>query len=203
MKKILFAPFLLLLLQSCDSSAFLNKAYEFNPKAELRLAIAPIGSEPNFSDTAFARIFFDSAHAYTLMTPEETRLVVLKDSEMLRIFNALISGNHTKSQLKQNPGLGDILSGADIQSLRTNLFPANCLLVPVVFNVSSALNNTFGKTRFRLYDLDSGQLVYDNEQTLNVNIGGDYGKRRLTAVLVAMAHGDFRDQYLKKTKRPN
>ena len=190
---------LLLTLQGCGSSIFINAHYAFKAKSAPLLAILPVGSTPNFSDSVFVRVFADSIGSYQLIPPGEIRVKMLSNPALLKTIDSILAKDDSEVNLQSNPNISNLISKDGIQLLRFELSQANLMLVPVTFRVSSTLRHVFGGSRFRLYDLNSGQLIYEKNYVFEVEtIETNWAETRMTALLVAHAFEDFQRHYLDR-----
>ena len=112
-------------------------------------------------------------------------------------LNRIVKREYTKSELKESPGLMDLVGSTELLRLRDRLAAADLMLVPVDFDVRSAVGHTFGLARFRLFDLHSGSLIYENSTKLNVNLTGDQGVLLMNHLLVGYVRSDFDRHFLK------
>jgi hypothetical protein len=189
------------LFTGCGSDLYLNKSYNFQSKDTVTIAISPVGSQPTYADTAFARIFEDSTRAVQLLSPTEVRQALFSSTTLVSILNTIVSNTHSDADLAGDPNVVNLIGSKNFDELQRALTSAELILIPVSFNISSALGHTFGFTKFRLYDLHSGALVYEKSMDLNVDVAGEAGARYLTAALIAFAYEDFEKNYLNKVAR--
>jgi len=189
---------LVIILEGCGSSTYVNSKYTFERKNPLILAISPVGPQTCFADTAFAKIYYDKSGRYQVVDPGQIRTTLVQDQRLMSYVTTIVTTEHSNEQLDQDPNLSDLVRNEGVSCIRERLSPANCLLLPTRYEVSSSLGHTFGFVELRLYDLNTGQLVYSANESINVNQAGIYAERHLTAVLVGFTYNQFEANYLKR-----
>jgi hypothetical protein len=188
---------LVLLVLGCGSSFYLNKSYHFDAKPKFSLALVPADQKTPLFDTLMVMAFRDDMPSgQSLITPFDIESKIQNDNELVALLNKIILQDHTKQQLKSAPNLRNLMSEADFQSLQEKMDNADMLIVPIVFGVGSLLNNTMGKMKVRLYDLKDGSLVYEKEESPNVNIGGDAGKAYMAKFLFAIMAASYQENFV-------
>lgn len=202
--KILAMTILILssvLLSCIGSSNFINKKYNFEKKKAINLAVIPPQTEFNsYIDSLIVLAFnIDDYPKTTILDPAAIRELYYGSQEIAKINNKIVTYDHTKEEISKGPNLSNILTDDEISTLRNFLAPADFMLLPVVFGAKNVLmNNTFGSSRFRLYDLKSGELIYDKKEDPNVNVPGEEGKRYLLSFLIGRASVYYQDNFLHK-----
>ena len=177
-----------------------NKNYQIN-KDSIKLALIPIMNEQNsFNDTIMTKIFDDKLKSLQLVTPFETREIILKDARIQKIIDTIILVDYKKKEVKGFPNLNTIIEKADIDYLKERMNKADLVLIPIVFNFKSMASHSFGYIKCRMYDLNTGDFVFEFSDDMNVNIGGQKAMKGLTGVLLSVAYEYYNKNFLKRNK---
>ncbi|MFA5560976.1 MAG: hypothetical protein WC964_04295 [Acholeplasmataceae bacterium] len=187
-------------LLGCGSSSnFTNENYQPSFD-EITLGIIPVVNEmQSFSDSAFTIVYSDSLNRYSTYPIENIHKSIENSKRFVEIVNKLVLKEYSSEELENTPNLQSTLDPDELELLKKNLDGSNLLLLPITFNVDSKLYHTFGFARFRLYDLESGMLIYDVSDDFNVNLDGERGKRHMTFLLVAHSYSFFEKNILKNS----
>lgn len=197
--KSVFILCITILLVGCNSSSnFINENYSVS-LSEVSLGIIPIqGDLQSFSDSVFTTVYDDSLNRYSIYSLDKIHNNIQSSEDFNEVVNKLVVSDFTSEELKQSPNLSSILNPGEIIILKENLGGSNLLLLPVNFNINSKSFYTFGLARFRLFDLNSGTLIYDVSDDFNVNQGGEIGQRNMTLFLIANSYSYFEESILVK-----
>ena len=169
------------------------------PDQEVQLSIVPILAETgSLADSALTIMYSDSANRYSLYPIEDVHKVIEKDPQLVSVLDKIIVKDYSSEELQSNPKLQYFISDGDLKYIRDKLGNSDLLLLPIYFQVANKLNHTFGEAWFRLYDLNSGELVYHVADNFNVNLGGQQGKRRITLFLIANSYSYFTENIVDK-----
>ena len=106
------------------------------------------------------------------------------NSETFNILKKIAEKDYKTKELKEFPNLKTIISSSEIELIKQNFENADLLLFPIVFNIDQKAGMTFGSSKFRLYDLNSGELIQQFSEKTNVNVSGDAGMEMMTAFLI-------------------
>lgn len=193
------------------TSAYVNKQYEDKPQPNGKLAIVPLTrlglSLPCSSkalrcpplgpvtDEFFEKLFDRFSDKVTTVAMAKTRRFFEANRDVL---NKLLDSKYSEEDLNANPSLTTVFDSKQLASLREELATADLLLVPSRFDLLPKLGATYGYSEFRLYDLDSGSLIYASSRNMNVTIGDEDGRGLMAGGLIGRATSDFEELYLKK-----
>lgn len=185
-------------------SSFGQKVFNTDYKIEkenLKLALIPIMNErPSFNDTIMTKIFRDELKNLQIISPSKTREVVTSDTKVQNLLNKIILTDYKKKDLKSFPNLNSIIDEPDIAYLREKFRQADLVLIPIALNFKPMGVYTFGYTKFRMYDLNTGEFIFEFSDTINVNISGENAMKGLTGALVSVAHDYYKSKFLEKHK---
>jgi hypothetical protein len=145
-------------------------------------------------------VFNDTLSLVKTINPFEIREIITSNLKIKNLLNTIIVTDYKKKELKKYPNLNTILSDSEIKYLKTELKEADLILVPIALNFKSMGIYTFGYCKFRLYDLESGEFIFECSENMNVNINGENAMKGLTNVLISVTHDYYRDKFLKKIK---
>lgn len=187
-------------LIGCGSSSnFTNDNYQPSFD-EITLGIIPVVNEmQSFSDSAFTIVYSDSLNRYSTYPMENVHKSIENNRRFSEIVNKIVLQEYTLEELENTPNLQSTLEPEELELLKESLGSSNLLLVPVNFNIGNKAYHTFGFSRFRLYDLNSGVLIYDVSDDFNVNLGGEQGTRNMTLFLIANSYSYFKKNILKNS----
>ena len=178
----------------------LNKNYKIG-KESIELSLIPIFNErSSYNDTIMTKIFDDELKNMQLISPFVTREIIVSDHRTQNLLDKIISTSYTKKDLKTFPNLNTIIEKSDIDYLKEQLNQTDLVLIPIVLNFRSMLSHTFGYVKFRMYDLNTGEFIFEFSDDMNVNIGGESAMRGLTGVLISVLHDYYKKNFLKKYK---
>ena len=154
------------LIASCTGGAFINKDYHYTSNKEPVLAIfPPTGNSKETVDDAFRESFSEKSKIKNIIFSEEIR-------NKISGFLTLPSTIKQRTKNKETRDLRTVLD-TQFEGLGKSLEPANLLLVPTVFSLSTSFGHTYGNFEFHLYDLENGSLIYRNSFDYSVNKQGE------------------------------
>jgi hypothetical protein len=190
-------------IAGCGGRAYLNPNYRGQVQGQPKLAIVPVlpASDPLATqvDDAFAKAFRDKDRPELLIPPMEVRATIAKDQTLLKTLGAFQSAEYSSNEKKRGASILATINQDDLNHVRGAVRDADFLLVPRDWRVNAALGHTFGACTFRLYDLKTGQLVYERSNDLNVNVTGAAGM--LSAVLISdFVYDDYKKMVLSKIR---
>lgn len=183
----------------------LNEDYTLvkeNPK----LALLPVNYQnPVMIDTLMADIFYRNADRVEIIPPETCRQLIDADTMLNSIFLKIVNKKYRYRHLKKFPNLSEILSDEEINYLSQQLFQADLLLIPLSFDIDTRGIRgpgayTIGSSRFRLYDLETGDFIFDFSHSLEFFRGGDKGERGMAISLLVVTQKLFEDQLINTGK---
>jgi len=200
-----------LVLHGCSwvtgTNVYVNEQYDTKLKPAGKLAIVPLtrlgpslpctGKCPpleQVTDKYFQKSFEGFSGEVQTVPIAATRIFFQGKPDLL---NKLIGLKFSTQELQNDPGLRKILSGEELASIREELGDANLLFVPARFDLAPYLGNVVGHSEFRLYDLDSGSMIFSSSRNLTVNQGDEIGRGLMSIVLISYSKSDFARLYLK------
>lgn len=210
-RQVVYGLVFTLVLHGCSwrtgTYVYLNKQYDTNPKPGGKLAIVPLtqlgsslpctGQCPpleEVTDGSFQKLFEGFSGEVQTVSIARTRTFFKGKPDLLR---KLIGLKFSTQDLQKDPGLRKILSGEELASIREELGNANLLLVPARFDLVPHFGSVVGYSEFRLYDLDSGSMIFSSSRNLTVNQGDEIGRGLMAIVLISNSKSDFARLYLK------
>jgi len=180
-------------LMGCGGGFLFNQSYLLDSHpSSLKLAILPVATDdPDLFDTLFCNFFDDSTHTQSLLCPSEIRAEFESDANFPALLDRLITAEYTKDEIKTGTSIGRVLSGEELTYLRSKLGDADIALLPVLMRTRDMSIFTSGISKMRLIDLRTGSLIYENTFDMNVNYGGEIGKKLMALGLIAFARDDY------------
>lgn len=211
-RRAVYGLVLIVALHGCSwltgTDVYVNKQYDANLKPGGRLAIVPItqlgpsltctGQCPpmeEVTDRSFQEFFTKFSDEVQMVSIARTRTFFQGNPDLR---SQLIALNFSSQELANDPGLRKILRGQELASIREELGDANLLLVPARFELVPHLGSVVGYSEFRLYDLDSGSMIFSTSRNLTVNRGDEIGRGLMAIVLISHSKSDFAKLYLKR-----
>ena len=210
-RQVVYGLAFTLVLHGCSwvtgTNVYVNEQYDTKPKPAGKLAIVPLthlgpslpctGKCPpleQVTDEYFQKSFEGFSGEVQTVPIAATRIFFQGKPDLL---NKLIGLKFSTQELQNDPGLRKILSGEELASIREELGDANLLFVPARFDLAPYLGNVVGHSEFRLYDLDSGSMIFSSSRNLTVNQGDEIGRGLMSIVLISYSKSDFARLYLK------
>jgi hypothetical protein len=190
----------LFVIEGCGGGLFINKEYIYeSSQPRVQLAIIPtVGNNAELIDSIFVLIFEDSLRAQDILKPKIIRNKIANDQQLTNLINKLGSVEYSKSELEQNPSVLNTLTNDEFTYLRKQLEQPSIILFPISLNIASGGVITSGFAKIRLYDFDSGALIYEHSQNLNVELGGEDGKTYMAIGLIGFAKDDYNKYFWHK-----
>ncbi len=187
------------LLFGCIGNLYVNKNYQFQQTRNFKLAIIPIGIDSmSFTDSTFTRFMDDLKNQQSLVSPAEIREKLMSDKDLSEILNKIIMKDYTKIELKNSPNLKSLLNENEFVTLSDKLNSADIMLIPIIFDLKATIiGYTFGYTKFRLYDIQTGALIFEDAIDLNVNLTGENGEKYLSIGLIDFVCSSYKKHFLK------
>lgn len=182
MKKV-FLSFLLLIISSTFvfGQKIFNKNYSFGNEQK-KIAFVPIiNNDFSKNDEIVKDILKDTLNLkYLDVSVLRSKL----NSETINILKKIAEKDYKTKELKEFPNLKTIISSDEIDLIKQNFENADLLLFPIVFNIDQKAGMTFGSSKFRLYDLNSGEFIQQFSEKTSVKVSGDAGMEMITAFLI-------------------
>jgi hypothetical protein len=192
-----------LLLGGCAAprSGYLNPAYRFESAGKPKLAIAPILSPTDKMaqpvDEAFAFVFGDKARPDALVPPAFVRGVMESDRRS-SILLGLMSTTEFPMGEKADATVAGLEGVDDLDRLRRVLRDADLLLIPRAFGISERAGVLFGACTFRLFDLRTGQMVYEHSTALSIDKTGERAASQVSRLLTILAYEHYEKTVLRR-----
>lgn len=184
---------------------YLNKGYFVSkndpPKHEtppVKLAVVPVITEyQHVVDSMCRKAFVDRHFGFEVIPPDSVRSILKNNDSLAWILDTLINYQFSKDELKANPNLFAVVNDQAIGVIRSSFGNAELLYLPTKFGVGSALLGTHavGGYEVRLFDLRTGQLVFQRSCNMNLAVRGDTGREIMAAFIALALSSDFRECY--------
>lgn len=204
MNKRMFLVFIVCItsfLPECTPNYFLNKSYNKAINDSFTLAIIPFyGDLPIQPDSAFDIVFQDTTGKIGLVSPSKLRNEISSDDNAKDILQAIFSKDYSPEDKNTDLNIKDLIGVNGLKKLKNICENADYSLIPIQFHVGPSMGSLFALTKFRLYDLNSGQLIYEVDGNLNTALGYPDADIMLTLQMVGMARNDFDKLFIKKSK---
>jgi len=191
---------MLFVIAGCGGGPFINREYIYKPsQPRVQLAIIPaIVNNVEVVDSLFVIFFEDSLRAQDIMKPNTIRSKIVNNQQLTDLLNKLGSIEYSKDDLKQQPSVLNALTIDEFTYLQEQLGQPSIVLFPISLNIKSLGFLTSGFAKMRLYDFDSGALIYERSQNLNVELGGEDGKTYMAIGLIGFAKDDYNKYFWDK-----
>ena len=181
--------------------SFGQKVFNSNYKLEkesLKMALVPILNEYNsFNDTIMLKIFSKDSENVELVSPTKTRKILSANLKAQEILDKIIMTDYKKKELKKYPNLNTILDNSEIDYLKKALEEPDFILIPIAFNFKAIGIHTFGYCKFRYYNLNTGEFIFEFSENMNVNMSGEKGIKGLTGALLSVLKDYYKKKFLK------
>ncbi len=198
MKKYLTIIFLNLFLLGCGGNLFINKTYEITYSDKFNLATIPF-SEPSLeiADSSLVNMFTDSSNFYNLIDLDKIQETITNDPSLKEILHKITGKKYQSEELKKNPNLNELISKSEINQIKEKLYNCDILFICPLISVSGNDYNANGYIKFRFYDLNSGSLILQNDQNINLNTPFPGAQIIVQTLLIAEARNNFKENILQ------
>ena len=115
-------------LAACGGDLYLNPSYRYLRSAPPRLAIIPLPLNLGPGDASFTESFSDAPQRVTVVPVEGLRRTMGSDALLTDTLNRIVKREYTKSELKESPGLMDLVGSTELLRLRDRLAAADLLI---------------------------------------------------------------------------
>jgi len=195
-KFLLILGILLFSLPLCAKD-FFNSTYHLK-EGKISLTFLPIYNEssPLMNDTLSTKIFSKNKRI-ELENISELRRTIDSDSQLVDLLVKISEKEYKDKELKTFPNLNTILSEKELEYIKEKFTGNDIILIPIIFGLKNALGHTVGKSKFRMYDLNTGELILECNKDGNVNVGGESGKGHLTAFMLSKTKDYIESKLLK------
>ena len=183
--------------------SFIKPDYKLSQQKS-KVTLIPIYNEKGLmNDSILSFIFSDTLQNLQFVKPNIARTIINSDHILMDILNKIMLKEYTKKEIKAFPNLSTILTTDEISYIKTKLDNSEFIFIPLAFNIKTIGNQAFGGytlgfSKFRLYDITTGDFVLECPYDLNVNIGGARGAEYLTTVLIGETHVCFVKNFILK-----
>ena len=176
MKRIPINPLTisLLILAGCSSSGYINRNYVLQKSPEaIRFVLFPsFENMASESDSIFAIVFGQDFDKQRFVQPIFIREMIAVDEKFEKMISSIYSKNYTGSELRNRSNLQDTLGAKGMTFLKGKFVNSDLALIPIRFVFKETGGNVAAYTMFRLYDLHTGDLLYQKEHHENSAPGG-------------------------------
>ncbi len=191
-----------LALSGCASGDhYVNPSY---PRSRLNaptvaVVPVPVAYAPH-GDGAFEAAFAGDARRRPIglgVSPAVVRRRIAADAEMARGIDAASAKMlETASDPSRAGNLREILGENRMARLRRHVEPSNLVLWPAAFEIRESAGLTLGKAVYRLYDLESGELVYQSSHAIDAGATGDAGRVLMARALAGAGRSAYERNFL-------
>ncbi|MDD6209873.1 MAG: hypothetical protein PUB21_04620 [Bacteroidales bacterium] len=151
------------------------------------------------NDTLSAKIFQKDTTNISIYDIPSIREIIDTDIFIVEILTKISDKRYKAKELKTFPNLNTIITQSEIEYLRNIFNNPDLVLIPIGFFVRNiGPFNSIGFSKFRLYDLNSGELIFDCTKNLNVNVSGPEGKAYITGGLFSLTFDYFEKKFISK-----
>jgi len=187
---------------SLSAKNYENKKYECQyGSLPITLAIIPVNHKfYDICDTLSVLLWSDTGYT-NLISPGSIRHVIAQDTNLLNSLIKIAEYKYSKEQRKTGPSIYSILDSTTVTKLINSIGNARLLLFPLGIGTSSLGMVTNGEIKMRLYDLKTGELVYEKDQQLLVEQGGEDGVKSLIFGLFSTARDHYYKYFFTKFKK--
>jgi hypothetical protein len=172
------------------TTAYREATYKRDRLHLVPFAFLPVplaGPRAEAMDRGMERAFADTPGVTIRNQPTILRQRMNGDHDLVWLVNRVLAVKYSARDLAAGPNLQAILTGKQMEDLRTVTSGASMLLVPVEMATKPAGQATRGHALYRVYDLDSGRLLLQNTVDVSVPETGEAGDRKaLVQVVLAM-----------------
>ena len=202
MKKQMYiiGVFVFLLSANAHSQTRLfNKNYARNTES-FKLALIPINyNDPVLSDEILGNVFKNEEDKIKILEPSLCRQILDSDTTLTSYLKKVQIKEYKYRHLKKFPNLSSILQENEMDYLKSQFLEADLILIPLNFEIIEMGQNperkiTTGKSNFRLYDLNTGEFIFEFSHQLSFPKAGYEGKRGMTTALVLVTHKYFKEK---------
>jgi hypothetical protein len=173
-------------------SLFLSQAYKPAARERYRVAIVPT---PDVYSSRLAQTLSDKIAAgrgeqYPI--PQDTINALLRDSDDLRsMLMDIINTKYSALDAEREPSISDVLTDDEIIIMKRLISGPDLLLLPTEFFIKKDGSNYYGSAGYRIYDMESGHLLYENYHRSKIA-----GKEMQAAVADSLASAFYWDYTL-------
>jgi hypothetical protein len=216
--------FIVTLLFGCGTSIYTNSSYSFKAAQPPTIAVLPIVSQSSavVIDSSFEKLFEEISSKYPLEFPSTIRKRFTLDANKTKLMQAISSVEYHLASGAPAPTLQAAIDPGGFSALHDMLPNSTVLLVPALFSLKQLPGMVKGETTFRLYDLESGALIYEYFISVNVlpngrvtsggllassmkgsdvDLEASAEARRCVAILAAYGKSSLQSNYLDKIKQ--
>ena len=166
MKTLFLLAGLSISLGAFAQKEYFNENYKLQ-KQEVKLAFIPfLTSDILFTETITESLIQYNLKKVILADVETVSKNILTDSSLNESIRKVITKEYMRRELKNKPNLLQIISTDALTNMQRMLDTADILLIPSKVKYRSVervdgTGNTTVYGRFRLYDLNTGEFIFD------------------------------------------
>jgi len=196
MKKFILTILIILINSTfLFSQKVFNKNYSFASEQKMIAFVPIVNNDFKKNDEIVKSVLKDTLD---LKFVDVSTLRKRLDSKSVNILRKIAEKDYKGKELKKFPNLKTIINIDEMEFIKQNFENAELLLFPIVFDISQKGGMTFGSSKFRLYDLNSGEFIQQFSEKTNVNISGDAGMEMMTAFLLISEKSDLLENISRK-----
>ncbi len=174
-----------------------NKVFKFEENDSLLALVPVLNNDFTYTDTVLVDFYSKNYFSrFKIIKPGIIRSKIEIDNKLKEVILKIVMQEYSKKELKEFPNLNTILDISEIDYLKEKIDDANFLLIPVDIRFGTNFGSTFGFSRFRLYKLPTGELIFDCPMDFNVNSTDAREKRNLMIILLGETSVFFRDKVI-------
>jgi len=189
----------LIFIVGCASNQYVNTNYIKDKKESPKLAFLPFyGEGASLADSLIEDYYGETKDTYSYFSVYESKKIVNTNSDIKNIIAKIVSKNYEPNELKNNPNIKDLITVAELSELKSAFGQSNLLMVPVNYFAGLNMGRAFGLTVFRLYDLNSGDLIYQRQNNLNTTYINEDSITMIAIITVGGTRSDFDTYFINK-----
>jgi hypothetical protein len=143
------------------SDAWLDPAYHASPTVLLTVSLAPVpstGALAERADQGFERVLLDAPGLQMRLTPGMVRERMNGNRELVGIVNRIQMTRYAPDAIGA-ASLKALLSGRELQDLRTAIGDPLAFIAPVDFAVERRGAKAHGTVLYRVYHMETGRIL--------------------------------------------
>lgn len=163
-----------------------------------KLVVVPVMHEQSKLMDSIAQEIYSEHTGLDIVMPDSVRRALQGSPDFAFILDTVAHYKYVKEELKANPGLYSIVNDEAVAYV-SNLFgDADLIYIPIAFAISQDIFATYGYTTYRLYDLNTGQMVFERTNHPNIALHGKLGFEFMALSLISWAGYDVQEFYSDK-----
>ena len=172
MSRMIPALAFLIILNGCSGSEYVKSDFDYKQTTPHKIALVPVLQNlPVSTDSSYATVLRNRDLDSEFLSP--SRIRSLTDSLNARELIEAVLGLEPKSgERSKSRSLINHLDSSQMDHFREVCRGADLVFVPSQFSLKKSGGAVIGKVTHRLYDLQSGDLLYEKKESVNVMPGG-------------------------------